>query len=127
MDLKLLHVTFDGFRQVAYQVVAVGDWNGGWRPWSAPIGIQTGPIAGYDLYLRMRAKPLAKAGRRPHRQQIDNSSLLQIHQHRPVVLLLAPRPIIHSQHAHLRPSPTPAARFHSSQYCVCATGDSETL
>jgi hypothetical protein len=49
----------------------------------------------------MQEKPLGKARRRSHRNQIDHSSPLEIHEHGAVPLLLPPSPVVYTQDPHL--------------------------
>ena len=126
-DLKLLDVPFHRLGQITHQMIAVGDLHRRRRALSPAICIQAGPITCDDLDLGMRAKPSGKAAGRSVRQQVNHTWLLQVHQHRPVALLLAPSPIVHAQYSYLRLRPAAYSCLHSAQHRVRAPGHTETI
>ena len=102
LDLKLLEGVLDRLREIAHEVIPVGDLRGARGAFPSSFGIQTASVASNDLNTRVLPKPAPKTRGRSDGEQIDDTSLLQIHQHRPVPLPLPPCPIIYTQDPHLR-------------------------
>jgi hypothetical protein len=100
--LQLLNITLHGLAQIGNQMITISDLNGRGRALSAAICVQGRSITRDHLDPWMHLQPFCKAVRGPHRKQIDHLLLLQVHQHRPVALLLTPSPIINAQHSHWR-------------------------
>jgi hypothetical protein len=111
--LQFLHVSRYSLAQIGHQMIPIRHLYRGRSALSPAVGIQTGAIARDDLHSRMGSQPLREAFRRSLRQQIDDTALFQIQQHRSVAHLLAPSPIVHRQRAHRRRGSTACARRDS--------------
>ena len=88
----------DRVTQVLDQMEAVGDLPGLWRAPARSLGIKAAAIAANDLDPGMLVKPLSRSFRRAIRQHVDDLSLLQIHNDRPVAAALSPAPVINASH-----------------------------
>src|SRR5437868_6030933 len=106
------------FRETAHQVISVGDLRSGRGALVPSFGIKAASVPSNDLDSTMLLKPVGKARGGSNRDQIDDASLLQIHQNGSVLLMLAPCPVIHLQDAYLRLSFERCLLFHPAQDCV---------
>jgi hypothetical protein len=112
VDLKLLQGMLDRFGEIAHQVIPVGDLGGNRGTLVPAFGIKATSVPRNDFYSRVTSKPGSKARSRSNGKQIDDASLLQIHQHGPVLLALAPGPVVHPKDANLRVSLRRRALFN---------------
>src|SRR5260370_30063242 len=60
------------------------------------LGINAATIPTYHFYTRMLFQPGLQALDRTVRQQVDDLTLVQVHQNGPVALPLAPCPVVYS-------------------------------
>src|SRR6202044_701758 len=61
------------------------------------FGINTAPITTNHFYTRMPLQPGLQALDRTVGQQVDDLTLVQVHQNGPVALAFAPGPVVYSQ------------------------------
>jgi hypothetical protein len=88
--------------QVADQVEAIVDLLRRRSGALTAIPVQQAPVPNDDLHSQMGVEPVREAVGRPTREQVDDASPVEIHQHGPVALLLAPSPVVDPENADCR-------------------------
>jgi len=125
-DLKLLQRALNRFREIAHEVIPVGDLHGGGSTLVSSFGIKATTVPSNDLDSPVLSEPVGETRSRADRKQINDPSPFQIHQHRPVPLPLPPSPIIYTQHSDLRLIPVRRG-FNPPQHRVAATHDAQAV
>ena len=95
------------------------------RALSGTVGVDVGPIAGDHLHAGVVAQPSGEGAGVAVGQQIHDLAALEVDQDRAVAAALAPRPLVHPEHARRRRLGA-CRRFGEPQERVGAGGHRET-
>jgi hypothetical protein len=126
-NLELLHVSLDGFRKIAHQMIAIGDLCRAGCALPRAVSVQARAISRNNGYLGMALKPTGKTSGGPVRQEVDNFALFQVHQQSTVVLLFAPSPIVYSENPHIAGLECCLARLNAAKDGIGASSHTESL
>ena len=117
-----------GLAHVPEQVPATGDLGGPGRALPGAVGVGAGAVTGDHLDARVALEPAGQGRGRAVGQEVDDAVPLKVAEDGAVALPTPPRPVVDTEHAHLRRGDRcGAGRSHEAQERVAADRHGQLL